>query len=139
MASAAVRARVMVSSLVSWSRSMTCRKSSTAVSFAGTGVATGLAVIAGEGGVVDPAGELLVVLVAEQGEVIDAGGAGGVIAGQGLGAGFGVGVPGDVMRGRGPGVLPVAPYLQHGQVERVEDQLCAPPGQARVDLVPVAV
>src|SRR5215472_9195198 len=112
---------------------MTCRKSSTGVSLPVPG---GLAAAAGTGGaergVADPAGDLPVVLVAEQGQVVDAGRAGGVIAGQRLGAGLGVRVPGDVVRGRGPGVLPARPHLQHGQVKWVEDQLDPPPGQHRV-------
>src|SRR6266702_2144950 len=100
MASAAVRAKVMVASLVRSSRLIICRKSSTGVSFLFLFLLGG----AGEGGVVDLAGDLPVVLLAEQGEVVDAGGAGGVVAGQRLGAGLGVGVPGDVVRDRGPGV-----------------------------------
>src|SRR5260370_16987837 len=89
MASAAVRAKVMVRSLVRSSMPMICRTSSTGVSFllllGGCG--------AGEGGVADPGGGLPVVLLAEQGEVADAGSAGKVVAGQGLGAGLGVAVP----------------------------------------------
>jgi hypothetical protein len=46
-------------------------------------------------------------------------------------------VAGDVVRGRGPGVFPADPDLQYGEVEWVEDQLDALPGQYRVDLVPV--
>ena len=90
-ASAAVRARRTVSSLVAWSRSVTCRKSSTAVllpcslpvllllvlflPLAGWRVA----VTGGggdEGGVVDREFPLPVVLLADEGEVVDAGGAG---------------------------------------------------------------
>src|SRR5215472_3807996 len=155
IASAAVRARRSVSSPVAWSRSMTCRKSSTAVLLAGSppvpslpllpaGLAGGgrAAVAAGgghEGVVVDRALFLLaVMLLADQGDVVDAGGAGGLIAADRVfRAGLGVGVPGDVVRGRGPGVLAVAPDEQDGQVERVEDQFHAPAGERRVDLVPV--
>src|SRR5260370_39431592 len=135
MASAAVRAKVMVASLVRSSRLIICRKSSTGVSFLFLFLLGG----AGEGGVVDPAGDLPVVLLAEQGEVVDDGGAGGVVAGQGLGAGLGGGVPGDVVRGRGPGVPPAGPHPQDRQVERNEGQLDAAPRQARVGLVAVAV
>ena len=79
-------------------------------------------------------------LLADQGDVVDAGGAGGLIAADRVfRAGLGVGVPGDVVRGRGPGVLAVAPDEQDGQVERVEDQFHAPAGERRVDLVLVAV
>ena len=79
-------------------------------------------------------------LLADQGDVVDAGGAGGVVAAAGVfRAGLGVGVPGDVVRGRGPGVLSVAPDEQDGQVEWVEDELHAPAGQRRVDLVLVSV
>src|SRR5262245_23753588 len=80
MASAAVRAKVMVASLVRSSRLIICRKSSTGVSFLFLFLLGG----AGEGGVADPAGDLLVVLLAGQGEVADAGSAGGVVAGQGF-------------------------------------------------------
>src|SRR5712691_10881460 len=140
MASAAMRAKVMVPSLVGSSRLIICRKSSTGVSFLLlllAGAVRGGGRGAGEGGVVDPAGGLPVVLVAEQGEVVDAGSAGDVVAGQGLGAGLGVGVPGDVVRGRGAGVLPAGPHRQDGEIEWVEDQLDAPPGQGGIDLVAV--
>src|SRR5262249_56598460 len=60
-----------------------------------------LALGAGEGGVVDPARDLAVVLLAEQREVVDAGGAGRVVTGKRLGPGLGVGVAGG--GGRGPG------------------------------------
>ena len=53
---------------------------------------------------------LAFMLLADQGDVVDAGGAGGLIAAdRGFRAGLGVGVPGDVVRGRGPGVLAAAP------------------------------
>src|SRR5579859_3947695 len=147
IASAAVRARRIVSSPVTWSRSMTCRKSSTAVLLGCSPPVLSLVLIlagrAGgghEGVVVNRLGSFPVVLLAEEGDVVDAGGAGCVVAGAGIfRAGLGVGVPGDVMRGRGPGVLAAAPDGQHGQVERVEDQLHAPAGERRVDLVLVPV
>src|SRR5712691_177563 len=130
MASAAVRAKVMVRSRGGSCRLIICRKSSTGVSFLLllllAGAVRGGGRGAGESGVVDPAGGLPVVLVAEQGEVVDAGSAGEVAAGQGLGAGLGVGVPGDVVRGRGAGVLPAGPHRQDGEIEWVEDQLDAP-------------
>src|SRR6516164_8622566 len=154
MASAAVRARRSVSSPVTWSRSMTCRKSSTAVLLACSPPVLPL-VLAGlpgggrvavaasgghEGVVVDRAFSLPVVLLADEGDVVDAGGAGGVVAAAGVfRARLGVGVPGDVMRGGGPAILPVVPHEQDGQVEWVEDQLHAPSGQRRVNLVPVPV
>ncbi len=70
--------------------------------------------------VADRALYLAVVLLPDQGDVVHAGGAGGVVAAAGVfRAGPGVGVPGDVMRGRGPGVLAVAPDEQDGQVEWV--------------------
>src|SRR6266702_6919417 len=130
IASAVVRASSSVSSLVTWLRSMTCRKSSTAVLLAcsplapvllpGGGRITVAAVGSGEGVVVDRLRSFPVVLLAEEGDVVDAGGAGGVVAAAGIfRAGPGVGVPGDVMRGRGPGVLAVAPDEQDGQVEWV--------------------
>src|SRR5437868_14870247 len=129
---------------------MTCRKSSTAILLAcsplapillpGGGRITVAAVGSGEGVVVDRLRSFPVVLLAEEGDVVDAGGAGGVVAAAGVfRAGPGVGVPGDVMRGRGPGVLAVAPDEQHGQVEWVEDELDAPAGERRVDLVLVSV
>ena len=135
IASAAARARASVSWLVSWLRLMACRESSTAVSFA-AGLPVFVLVLAalaaavlvpvagaGEGGVVDPPGYLLIVLLAEQGEVVDAGGAGGIIAGQGLGAGLGVSVPGDVRAGSRSRRLSrrTAPTARSGK--RVEDEL----------------
>src|ERR1700730_16258496 len=83
IASAAARARAMVSSLAIW------RKSSTGALL--------LLLLLG----LDAALVLVAVLLTEQGEVVDAGGTRGVVAGQGLGAGLGVGVPGDMVRGRG--------------------------------------
>ncbi len=106
-------------------------------------LARGRAAVTGsghEGPVVDRARCLPVVLLADQGDVVHAGGAGGVVAAAGVfRAGLGVGVPGDVVRGRGPGILSVAPYEQDVQVEWVEDELHAPAGQRRVDLVLVSV
>ena len=87
IASAAVRARVIVSSLVSWSRSMTCRKSSTAVALLLLlpGAVAGL----DQGGVADLGLQRLVVAVREDAQVVDAGrlgfGAGLAVAGTGLG------------------------------------------------------
>src|SRR5260370_38463222 len=147
IASGAVRASSSVSSLVTWLRSMTCRKSSTVVLLACSplllpegGRITVAAVGSGEGVLVNRLRSFPVVLLAGEGDVVDAGGAGGVVAAAGVfRPGLGVGVPGDVMRGRGPGVLPVAPDEQHGQVEWVEDQLHAPAGQRRAGLVLVPV
>jgi len=113
---------------------MTRRKSSTVVLLAcsplaplllpGGGRITIAAVGSGKGVVVNRLRSFPVVLLAEEGDVVDAGGAGGVVAAAGVfRAGLGVGVPGDVMRGRGPGVLTVAPDEQDGQVEWV---LCRP-------------
>src|SRR6266702_8601904 len=150
IASAVVRASSSVSSLVTWLRSMTCRKSSTAVLLAcsplaplllpGGGRIAVAAAGSGEGVVVNRLCSFTVVLLAEEGDVVDAGGAGGVVAAAGIfRAGLGVGVPGDVMRGRGPGVLAAVPDEQHGQVEWVEDQLHAPAGEHRAGLVLVPV
>src|SRR3974390_519319 len=110
-----MRARRTVSSLVTRSRLMTCRKSSTAVLPAYFPPVLLLAVLPGggraggghQGPVVDRALFLAVVLLADQGDVVHAGGAGGVVAAAGVfRAGLGGGVPGEVVRGRGPGVLP---------------------------------
>jgi len=57
--------------------------------------------------------------------------------GWGLGSGLEVGVAPDPVRDRDAGRDAAQPDLDAGEVERVEDQLDAPPGQARIDLVAV--
>src|SRR5207244_1918061 len=100
-----MRASCSVSSLVTWLRSMTCRKSSTVVLLAcsplapvllpGGGRITVAAVGSGEGVVVNRLRSFPVVLLAEEGDVVDAGGAGGVVAAAGcFRPGPGVGGPG---------------------------------------------
>ena len=54
---------------------------------------------------------------------------------RGLRAGLGVGVAGDLERQRDPRVGPGVADGQLPQVEGVEDQLDAAPGQAGIDLV----
>src|SRR6185437_3976211 len=81
IASAAVRARRTVSSPATWLRSMTCRKSYTAVLLPCSPPVVSL-VLAGraggghEGVVVNRLCSFPVVLLAEEGDVVDAGGAG---------------------------------------------------------------
>src|SRR5205823_13269561 len=126
---------------------MTCRKSSTAVLLAcsppvlplvlaglpGGGRITVAAAGSGEGVVVDRLRSFPVVLLAEEGDVVDAGGAGGVVAAAGVfRAGLGAGVPGEVMRGRYPGVAPAGPRRPDGEFAWADDQPHAAARRGRV-------
>src|SRR5215472_2655068 len=142
MASAAERARVMVSALVSWSRSMTCRKSSTGLLLVLPGASAGAAAAGGgvdEGGVVDLGLQAGAVGLVEDAQVVDAGGLGlGALLAV-AGAGLGVPVAADEERDGFPGGLALVPHVDVGQVEGVEDQLDGAADQRGVDLVEVAV
>src|SRR5271165_3007558 len=143
MASAAARAKVTVSSLVSSSTLIIWRKSSTAVllpaGVAGVvwaGIAAVLRVV-DEGGEVELLAEGGLVGVGDQLQVVDAGqgGRGRVVVRRGLG----VGVPADDLRDGAADLAALPVHSQLGQVERVEDQLHLPAGQERVDGVHVSL
>src|SRR5690349_20178310 len=138
MASAATRAKVMVSSLVSSSKLIIWRKSSTAVFLLPAGGA-GLVRVVDEGGVVDLGLQAGAVRGIEDLQVVDPGGLGLLARLIVAGAGLGVPVPADGERDGLADGLALVPHVDVSQVERVEHELHGAPDQGRVDLVEVAV
>ena len=145
MASAAVRARATVSSLVSSSKLIICRKSCTGLLLPAGTAGVVCAVIAGlvravdEGGVVDLGLQAGAMGLVEDVQVADPGGLGLLALLLVAGAGLGVPVAADDERdslARGPALVP---YVDACQAGRVEDQLDDAPDQGRVDLVEVPV
>ena len=102
------------------------------------GVAVVVEVGVGQGGVVDPLGELVLVGGVQQAQVVDAGLRWG--AGVGLfGAGLGVGVAADPVGDRGAEAALLVADLDVGEVEGVKDQFDPAACKQRVDLVGVGV
>src|SRR5438876_7677793 len=147
MASAAVRARAMVSSLAVSPELVIWRKSSTGLLLpAGAGAAGavragGAAIVrvVDEGGVVDLGLQVGAVGGVEDPQVVDPGGLRLLALAAVTGAGLGVPMTADDERDGLASGLALVPHLDAVQVERVEDQLHDAPDEGRVDLVEVAV